>query len=70
VGEPQAGKTAFVQRYVEGRFTDNYKTTIGVDFALKTVKHPDGSTINLQLWCVTPSPIWPIPSLLPALSSS
>ena len=31
-------------------FSPNYKLTIGVDFALKTVNWDDNTKINLQLW--------------------
>jgi Ras-related protein Rab-32 len=37
-------------RYTEGYFSPNYKLTIGVDFALKTVESDDGSKVALQLW--------------------
>jgi small GTP-binding protein len=35
VGNIGAGKTAIVQRYAGNGFTENYKATIGVDFAVK-----------------------------------
>merc|ERR1712080_615162 len=34
----------------EGVFTQNYKLTIGVDFAMKSVTYDDDTKINLQLW--------------------
>ena len=39
-----------VRRYTEGYFSPNYKLTIGVDFALKTVEGEDGKKVALQLW--------------------
>lgn len=36
VGDIQVGKSAFTKRLVHNLFSPNYKSTIGVDFALKT----------------------------------
>ncbi|XP_062523069.1 ras-related protein Rab-7L1-like isoform X1 [Corticium candelabrum] len=49
VGNGQVGKTSFVERYVNNRFSTAYKQTVGVDFAVK-VLHRNGDTIKLQLW--------------------
>lgn len=46
------GKTALVRRYTEGKFTSNYKITIGADFAIKAVDWDQFTKINLQLWDV------------------
>jgi Ras-related protein Rab-32 len=35
IGESGVGKTAIVRRYVHNQFSQGYKATIGVDFALK-----------------------------------
>ena len=50
VGEPNVGKTSTVARYTLGRFSDHYKSTIGVDFALKHVQWNKNLRIDLQLW--------------------
>ncbi|XP_052105149.1 ras-related protein Rab-32B-like [Mytilus californianus] len=50
IGEFGVGKTSVIRRYTEGVFSPNYKLTIGVDFALKTVNWDDTTKINLQLW--------------------
>ncbi|KAJ9593914.1 hypothetical protein L9F63_014674, partial [Diploptera punctata] len=50
VGDPNVGKTSFVQRYVENSFSSCYKGTVGVDFTLKTVKWSEERTLKLQLW--------------------
>lgn len=50
VGEPGVGKTSLVARYTLNKFSGNYKTTIGVDFATKKVRWDDHTIIELQLW--------------------
>jgi Ras-related protein Rab-32 len=50
VGDMATGKTAIIRRCVEGAFSENYKTTIGVDFALKTIKWGSNTHVYLQLW--------------------
>jgi small GTP-binding protein len=49
VGDIGTGKTSIIKRYVHKIFSTSYKSTIGVDFALK-VLNVDGNTIRLQLW--------------------
>jgi len=50
VGDIGAGKTAIIRRAVDNVFSEVYKSTIGVDFALKLVHpHPNVSAW-LQLW--------------------
>lgn len=50
VGDIGAGKTAIIRRAVDNIFSDAYKSTIGVDFALKSVKLNPKTTTWLQLW--------------------
>ncbi|XP_057367813.1 ras-related protein Rab-7L1-like [Daphnia carinata] len=50
IGDPGAGKTSFIRRYVQNAFRGDYKATIGVDFALKIVRWSENQTIKLQLW--------------------
>eukprot|EP01113_Clastostelium_recurvatum_P009655 TRINITY_DN1467_c0_g1_i1.p1 TRINITY_DN1467_c0_g1~~TRINITY_DN1467_c0_g1_i1.p1 ORF type:complete len:218 (-),score=51.94 TRINITY_DN1467_c0_g1_i1:117-770(-) len=50
IGDYAVGKTSLIKRYCEGYFTPNYKLTIGVDFAVKSLEWDDDTTVNLQLW--------------------
>ncbi|KAK7477449.1 hypothetical protein BaRGS_00029280 [Batillaria attramentaria] len=50
IGEFGVGKTSVIRRYTEGYFSPNYKLTIGVDFALKSLDWNDTTKVNLQLW--------------------
>ncbi|XP_017758393.1 PREDICTED: ras-related protein Rab-38-like [Eufriesea mexicana] len=52
IGDYGVGKTALVRRYTEGKFTSNYKITIGADFAIKSLDWDPITKINLQLWDV------------------
>lgn len=45
-----SGKTSIIRRYTEGTFSPNYKLTIGVDFALKSLDWDDNTKVNLQMW--------------------
>lgn len=50
VGDIGSGKTSFIKRYVNNIYTDKYKSTIGVDFALKQLHWDDSTMVRLQLW--------------------
>jgi len=49
VGDPGVGKTSLIHRYVNNMFRENYKATIGVDFALKVFKRKN-IQVRMQLW--------------------
>ncbi|XP_033482181.1 ras-related protein rab7 [Epinephelus lanceolatus] len=49
IGNSGVGKSSFMNRYVNHRFTNMYRATIGTDFLCKTVTI-DGDTVNLQIW--------------------
>ncbi|XP_075678456.1 RAS oncogene family member Rab32 isoform X2 [Dermatophagoides pteronyssinus] len=50
IGELGTGKTSFIKRYVHQYFSQYYRATIGVDFALKVLNWDDNILIRLQLW--------------------
>eukprot|EP00037_Helgoeca_nana_P022815 m.234994 g.234994 ORF g.234994 m.234994 type:complete len:386 (+) comp26138_c0_seq1:338-1495(+) len=55
VGNAGVGKTSLIKRYAHNVFSDQYQSTIGVDFALKVLKvgstHGEAEEIvRLQLW--------------------
>ena len=52
IGELGSGKTSFIKRYVHNLFSEHYRATIGVDFALKvfTWDDEDNTIVRLQLW--------------------
>ncbi|ELR24994.1 lightoid family protein [Acanthamoeba castellanii str. Neff] len=50
VGDMGTGKTAIIRRYVNNMYSDSYKSTIGVDFALKEINWDSKTLVRLQLW--------------------
>ncbi|MFO7618781.1 MAG: Rab family GTPase [Thermoplasmata archaeon] len=51
LGDSGVGKTAIVQRYVRGTFTDEYKPTTGAMPLKKSIEH-DGKVVRLVIWDV------------------
>ncbi|XP_029957674.1 ras-related protein Rab-38b [Salarias fasciatus] len=49
IGDLGVGKTSVIRRYVHQTYSNNYRATIGVDFALKVLNW-DSETVRLQLW--------------------
>lgn len=50
IGDLGAGKSSIILRYVNKRFDERYKASIGVDFALKTLEWDSKTVVRLQLW--------------------
>ncbi|CAD8191514.1 unnamed protein product [Paramecium pentaurelia] len=49
IGNSGVGKSSLLFRYTEETFSENYISTIGVDFKFKTFKI-DGKGLKLQIW--------------------
>jgi small GTP-binding protein len=52
IGDSAVGKSCLISTYVAKRFQSDYLTTLGVDFALKTLNTDDGKQLRLHLWDV------------------
>ena len=49
VGDAEVGKTSLTTRFAYGTFTDQYISTLGVDFVVKTLPI-SGHVVKLQVW--------------------
>ena len=49
IGNSGTGKTSIINRFINEKFEDSYKCTIGVDFLLKKIKINE-QNIKLQIW--------------------
>ncbi|XP_022915166.1 ras-related protein Rab-32 isoform X1 [Onthophagus taurus] len=50
IGDLGTGKTSIIKRYVHQFFSQHYRATIGVDFALKVINWDQNTLVRLQLW--------------------
>lgn len=50
IGDLGVGKTSIITRYVHQVFSQHYRATIGVDFALRVLNWDHKTVVRLQLW--------------------
>ncbi|XP_053172886.1 ras-related protein Rab-7L1-like [Scomber japonicus] len=50
IGDSNVGKSSFVNRYINGKFNEMYKATVGVDFSVKVLQWSENEKVRLQLW--------------------
>ncbi|TID20466.1 hypothetical protein CANINC_003583 [Pichia inconspicua] len=49
LGDTGVGKTSLMQQFINGKFSQQYKATIGADFLPKDL-NIDGKPVTLQIW--------------------
>jgi len=50
IGDSTVGKTNLLTQYVDGKTSENFISTIGIEFKNKTVELKDGRKIRMQIW--------------------
>ena len=50
IGESNSGKTSMLLRFCDNTFSDQYTSTIGVDFKIKTMMIDGYKLLKLQVW--------------------
>ena len=48
-GDGGVGKTTLINRYISGKYSEDFRMTIGVDFYTKNIE-VEGIRVNLQIW--------------------
>lgn len=50
VGSASVGKSQILLRYTKNQFFENGQTTVGVEYATKTITTAQGTRIKFQIW--------------------
>jgi small GTP-binding protein len=50
LGEANVGKTSLVYRYIENKFRENYKSTLGVNLLKKDLSFKEYGDVTIQIW--------------------
>ena len=50
LGEANVGKTSLVYRFIENKFRENYKSTLGVNLLKKDMKIDEYGEVSAQIW--------------------
>lgn len=58
VGEPAVGKTSLIKKFMSGRFSTDYKVSIGTNMFIKELDLDSGMNIKLQIWDIAGQERW------------
>ncbi|MEX2682197.1 MAG: GTP-binding protein [Candidatus Sigynarchaeota archaeon] len=58
IGEHAAGKTSLIKSFVEGKFTADYRPTIGTNIFIKKLEFENGDEATLTAWDVAGQERW------------
>ena len=50
LGDGKVGKSSFIVRYMDDRFSSNYLSTIGIDLKVKNIKTSNGDEVRLKIY--------------------
>ena len=50
LGEANVGKTSLVYRFIENKFRDSYKSTLGVNLLKRDISFKEYGEVTLQIW--------------------
>jgi len=50
LGEANVGKTSLVYRFIENKFRENYKSTLGVNLLKKDMEISEYGGVSAQIW--------------------
>lgn len=50
VGSASVGKSNILLKYTKDEFSENSQTTIGVEYATKTITTANGTRVKFQIW--------------------
>ncbi|NHJ21719.1 MAG: GTP-binding protein [Candidatus Lokiarchaeota archaeon] len=58
IGEPGVGKTSLVKRFVSGRFTRDYRVSIGANLFVKELVLNSEIQVTIQIWDIAGQEKW------------
>jgi len=58
IGEPAVGKTSLVKKFVSGKFTKDYRASIGTNIFIKKIKLENDIDTTIQLWDIAGQERW------------
>ncbi len=58
IGEPGAGKTSLVKKFVSSQFSTDYRASIGANMFIKNLFLDSGQEIKVQLWDIAGQERW------------
>ena len=58
IGEPAAGKTSLVKKFVSSHFSTDYRASIGANMFIKDIILDSGQEVKIQLWDIAGQERW------------
>ena len=58
IGEPAVGKTSLVKKFVSGKFTKDYRASIGTNIFIKKIKLKNDIDTTIQIWDIAGQERW------------